>query len=307
MAKVLITGISGSLGRLLTKHLLGRGHAVCGIDRKPWKNRPAAVNVYEADVRKKKTEDVIRKERPDSIVHLAFIRHFAANPALRHETNVNGTRHLIEFAVGHGVESIVVFSSSYVYGALPENPFYMDETFPLSVSRTYPDIRDLAELDMLTTAYIWQHPETAIAVLRPVSILGKQVRSALGRYLVHDYVPTVLGFNPMAQFIHEDDMATALVLAVEQHLRGVFNVVGPGAVPLDVAIREVGGTPVPLPEALIRLVVTRLFRWGLYPFPIGAIDFTKYQCTLNGERFSAATGFQPANSLEAIFASVRKK
>lgn len=304
---MLITGISGSLGRLLAKHLLGRGHTVCGIDRAPWKNRPAAVTVYEADVRKTKTEDVIRKERPESIIHLAFIRHFAGSPATRHETNVNGTRHLIEYAVGHGVKNIVVFSSSYVYGALPENPFYMDETFPLSVSRTYPDMRDLAELDMLATAYIWQHPETAIAVLRPVSILGKQVRSALGRYLVHDYVPTVLGFDPMVQFIHEEDMATAFALAVEQRLRGVFNVVGPGAVPLTVAIREVGGTPVPLPELLIRPIVTRLFRLGLYPFPVGAIDFTKYQCTLNGDRFAAATGFQPAHSLEAVFASVRRK
>ncbi len=307
MKKVLITGISGSLGRLLTKTLLGRGHTVCGIDRNPWKNRPATVKFWEADVRKKKCEDVIRKEKPDAIVHLAFIRHFGGNPATRHETNVDGTRHLIEFAVAHGVKSIVVFSSSYVYGALPENPYYMDETFPLSASRTYPDIRDLAELDMLATAHLWQHPETAIAVLRPVSILGRQVRSALGRYIAHDYVPTILGFNPMVQYLHEEDACEAIALTVEKKLRGVFNVVGPGAVPLEVAIAETGGTSVPMPEMLVRPLVTQLFRWGLYPFPPGAIDFTKYQCTLSGKRFSAATGFKPKHPLDETFASVRRK
>ncbi len=79
------------------------------------------------------------------------MRHFKSHPALRHEVNVNGTRRLLDFAVAHGVKQVVVVSSSYVYGALPENPYYMDESFPLNASRTYPEMRDLAEMDMLAT------------------------------------------------------------------------------------------------------------------------------------------------------------
>ena len=160
-------------------------------------------------------------------------------------------------------------------------------------------------MDMLATAYLWRSPDIAITVLRPVNVLGYHVHSAIGRYLRSERVPTVMGFNPMMQFVHEDDFAEAIVLAIEHHTRGVFNVTGPGAVPLHVAIRETGGTAMPLPEFAVRAAIQRLFRWGLYPFPPRAIDFTKYQCTLDGTRFREATGFTPRFSLGEIFAAVR--
>jgi UDP-glucose 4-epimerase len=257
------------------------------------------------DVLKKKFEDVIRRERPEAIVHLASIRHFHAHPAIRHEVNVNGTRRLIEFAVAHGVRQLVIVTSSYIYGALPENPYYMDEGFPPSVSRTYPEMRDLAEMDMTASAYLWRHPEVLISVLRPVNVLGYHVHSAISSYLRRSRVPVLLGFDPMMQFIHEDDLAEAMALALEHETRGVFNVTGPGAVPLSVAIEEVGGTPLPLPDNVARPVIRRLFRWGLYPLPPGAIDFVKYQCTLDGSRFRAATGFEPRFGLAETFATVR--
>lgn len=308
MRKVLITGIAGGHGKVLARKLLQRGgYRVCGVDRSPWNGHPPAISFYQADVRKKAFDEVIRKERPDSIVHLAFIRHFAVDPAVRHEVNVNGTKRLIEFAIGHGVKSIVVFSSSYVYGALPENPHYMDETFPLSVSRTYPEVRDLTEVDMLTTVFLCQYSHVAISILRPVNVLGRQAHTAMNRYLRHSYVPTVLGFNPMMQFIHEEDLAEAMALAIERDLRGTFNVVGPGAVPLKVAVAETGGRAVPLPEVVTRPAIGALFRWGLYPFPPGAIDFTKYPCTLDGSRFQKATGFTPRYGLEETFAHARRR
>ena len=307
MSKVLITGITSGQGQLVARRLLQRPHPceVVGVDMKPWEDRPRGVAMALADVRKRKFEDVIRRERPDAIVHLGSVRHFKSHPALRHEVNVNGTRRLLDFAVTHGVKQVVIVSSSYVYGALPENPYYMDEAFPLNSSRTYPEMRDLAEMDMLATAYLWRYPDMTITVLRPTNVLGRHVRTAIGRYLRAEYVPTVLGFNPMMQFLHEDDMAEAIVLAIEREARGAFNVIGPGAVPLHTAIDEVGSTPLPLPEIAVRTTIQTLFRWGLYGFPPRAIDFAKYQCTLDGTRFREATGFTPRFSLADTFAAVR--
>jgi len=305
--KVLITGIAGGQGQLVARTLLRRqrGYQVVGVDRTAWEGRPRGVTMTVADLRKRKFEDVIRRERPDVIVHLASVRHFKAHPAVRHEVNVNGTKRLLDFACSHGVKHVIVLSSSYVYGALPENPYYMDESFPLNSSRTYPEMRDLAEMDMLATAYLWRSPDIAVSVLRPVNVLGYHVHSAIGRYLKKERVPTVMGFNPMLQFIHEDDLAEAIVLAIENHTRGVFNVVGPGAVPLHVAIRETGSAALALPEFAVRPAIQQLFRWGLYPFPPRAIDFAKYQCTLDGTRFREATGFTPRFSLAETFAAVR--
>lgn len=306
MKRVLITGVAGGLGRLVAKRLIGRVELI-GVDREAWADRPRGVPFHQLDLRKKKFEDLVRHERPDTIIHLAFVRHFRSDAELRHDINVSGTRLLLQYAAQYGVARLLIFSSSYVYGALPDNPYYLDEDAPLQVSRTYPEVRDLAEVDTLASAFLWRHPEVKTTILRPVNILGFQVQSSISRYLRLQYVPTIFGFNPMLQFVHEEDVADAIVLAMEKDIRGVFNLEGPGAVPLSVAIDETGGVAVPLPEFVTRPAIGALFRFGLYPFPAGVIDFAKYPCTIDGKRFREATGFEPRRTLEDIFASVSRE
>jgi UDP-glucose 4-epimerase len=304
MERLLITGITGGQGRLVAKRVAGE-FEVIGVDRTPWEGHPHQIRLHTMDLRKKKFEDIFRRERPTAVVHLAFVRHFRADPMVRHEINVAGTKRLLECCASYGVQKLVVLSSSYVYGALPENPYYMDEDTALNVSRHYPDIRDLAEVDTLCTTFLWKYPEIATTILRPVNTLGYYVHSAIGGYLKLPWVPTILGFNPLLQFIHEEDVAEAVARTLELGLRGVYNLAGPGAVPLKVAIRETGGTAVPLPESAARATIDRLFRFGLYPLPSAAIDFVKYPCTIDGRRFRQATRFQPLFTLEETFSSVR--
>jgi UDP-glucose 4-epimerase len=303
--RLLITGIAGGQGRLIARRVSDR-FDVAGVDRVPWEGHPRNIRVHVLDLRKRKLEDIFRTERPTAVVHLAFVRHFGAAPEVRHEVNVLGTRHVLEYCAAYGVQQLVVLSSAYVYGALPENPYYMTEEAPLNVSRAFPEVRDLAEVDTLCSAFLWRYPHIRTAVLRPVNTLGYYVHSAVGRYLKLDYVPTILGFDPMTQYIHEEDLADAAALALESGAHGIFNVTGPGAVPLSVAIRESGGRPMAIPEPLARFVFGKMFRLGLYPFPPDAINFVKYACTVDGSRFHKATGFVPLFTLRDIFASVRR-
>jgi UDP-glucose 4-epimerase len=304
LEKLLITGISGGQGRLLASRMVDV-YEVVGTDRVPWPGHPKSIRVYTADVLKKKFEDVFRHERPHAVVHLGQIRHFRAEPERRHEVNVIGTRRLLEFCAKYDVEQLVVVSSSYVYGALAENPYFLDEDAPLNSSRTYPEMRDLVEMDTMAGAHLWKYPNMATAVLRPVNTLGTHVHSSIAAYLNLGYVPTILGFNPMTQFIHEEDLTEAIALVLQRKLRGVFNVVGPGEVPIHVAIRETGGTAVPLPEFVARALFGRLFRLGLFHTPPGAIDYIKFPCTVSGKRFLESTGFKPLFTLEDTFASLR--
>jgi UDP-glucose 4-epimerase len=303
--KVLITGISGGQGRLLARRLL-ENYEVCGVDRVAWEGHPREIAVHTVDLRKKRFEDVIRTELPTAVVHMGFIRHFRAGERVRHDVNVRGTKQLLDHCINHGVQALLVLSSSYVYGAFPENPYYMDEDSPLSASRSYPEIRDLVEVDTLASAFLWRYPHIRTCVLRPVNVLGYYVRSMVSQYLRESRIPTVMGFDPMMQFIHEEDLSEAIALALEHGLQGVFNVTGPGEVPLHTAIRETGGTALPMPEPIIRPLFERLFRWGLLPYPPGAIDYLKYPITVSGDRFVDATNFRPLFSLEEIFQSLRR-
>ncbi|MEM7409119.1 MAG: NAD-dependent epimerase/dehydratase family protein [Myxococcota bacterium] len=303
MEKVLITGISGGQGRLLARRLR-ENYEVCGVDRVGWEGAPRGVQVHLVDIRKKKFEDVIRTEMPNALVHLGFIRHFRGSDRERYDTNVRGTKQLLDHCIHHGVQKVVVLSSSYVYGAFPENPYYLDEDAPLSASRSYPEIRDLVEVDALASAYLWRYPHLHTCVIRPVNVLGTYVHSIVGQYLRQGRVPTVMGFDPMMQFIHEQDVSEAVALALEHGLQGVFNVTGPGQVPLHTAIRETGGSALPVPEPILRGYFDRGFRWGFNPYPPGVIDYLKYPVTIAGDRFVEATNFRPLFGLEEIFSSV---
>jgi len=304
MEKVLITGISGGQGRLVARRL-SENFEVCGVDRVRWEGHPRGIRVHVVDVRKKKFEDVIRTEMPTTVVHMGFIRHFRTSQRERHDVNVRGTKQLLDHCVNHGVQSLVVVSSGYVYGAFPENPYFLDEDSPLSASRSYPEIRDLVEVDTLASAFLWRYPHIRTCVLRPVNVIGHYVHSMIGQYLRQSRVPTVMGFDPMMQFIHEEDLSEAIAEALEHSLQGVFNVIGPGEVPLRTAIAEAGGTAWPVPELVLRPLFSRLFRMGLIPYPPGALDFLKFPITLSGDRFIEATGFQPKFGLEQTLRSVQ--
>ena len=304
MEKVLITGISGGQGRLLARRLRGTVD-VCGVDRVPWAGAPEDVRVHEVDIRGKSFEDVLRVEAPSAVVHLGFVRGFQLAEHKRHDVNVSGTKQLLTHCVNHAVKKLVVVSSSYVYGASPGNAYYMDEDAPLAASRSIPEMRDLVEMDTLVTAFLWRHPHLRTCLLRPVGVVGHYVDSMIGHYLREPRVPTVMGFDPMMQFIHEDDVSTAIHLALDQGLQGVFNVTGPGAVPLHTAIRESGGVAFSLPDPMMRPLFTQLFRWGISPYPPGAIDYLRYPVTVSGERFNKATSFRCRFGLEEIFQSVR--
>ena len=303
MQRLLITGIAGGQGRLLATRLRDTCELI-GIDRNPGSGLPRDIAFHDIDLRSKHVEDIFRRFRPDAVVHLGLVRH-RFDATLRHDVNVVGTKRLLECCATYGVGRVVILTSSYVYGALPENSFYMDEDTALNVSRHYPEIRDLAEVDTLATAFLWRYPEVATAVLRPVNTLGASVHSSIGSYLKLRYVPTILGFDPLMQFIHESDLTEGLIAALDSDARGVFNVVGPGAVPLGVAIRETGGTPVPIPEPLSAVLLDRLFRSGLFPVPADALAFAKYPCTIDGRRFRDACGFRARLSLEETLRSMR--
>jgi UDP-glucose 4-epimerase len=304
--RVLITGIAGGQGKLLARRLQ-HSLEVCGADIVSWPGHPPGVRVHKVDLRKRKFEDVIRTEQPDAVVHLGFIRHFRRSDRLRHDVNVRGTKQLLDHCVRHGVKQLVVLSSGYVYGAFAENPYNMDEDFPLSASRAYPEIRDLVEVDTLASAFIWRHPEVRTCVLRPVSVIGRTVRSMIRSYLELPRVPTVMGFDPMMQLLEESDLTRAMELALEHQLQGVYNVAGSGEVPLHTIVSEVGASAWPVPGPLLNLTFDQLFRWGLWPYPPGMLDYLKYPVSLDGSRFVEATGFEPRVSLREIFETMRQE
>lgn len=286
--RVLIPGITGRLARLVTYRLLEAGHEVVGIDRRPWRDAPAAVKVYEFDIRKRAAEDVFRKHRPEAVIHMATVTHLTVQDEDRYRINLYGTRAVFDHCHHYGTKQCIFVGRHTYYGAAADSALYHVEEDPPMAMTTFPELADLVAADLYAGSALWRYPELDTCVLRLCYTLGPGVAGTLATFLKGKRVPTVLGFDPLFQFMHEDDAAAAIVLALEKGLRGVFNVAGPQPLPLTQVIRKAGRTPVPVPEPLFRLA---LGRFGLPRLPAGAVAHLKYAVVVDDSRFRAATGF----------------
>ncbi len=300
--RVLVTGAGGPRGRQVSSHLLALGHDVTGVDTESWPNSPDSLRFERLDHRKRGFEELMRHGDFEGIVHLAVHAGFRLPRAERHRLNMEGTGKIIELAAEYQVSKLVVASHASVYGALADNPYFMTEQAPPRVGRGFPEMQDLATADLMIGAAMWQHPEIEMVVLRPVHSLGPTSRGAMATLLRRGRFPTILGFDPMVQVIHEQDLADAMACALFSGIRGVFNITGPGEVPLSVLIREAGCRAIPMPESLFFFVRGRL---GMPHVPAGALAFIKHPCLINGSRFRDETAWEPKHSLSETLHSLR--
>ena len=289
--KVLITGISGKLGRLVAEELIEAGHTILGIDRRPWPDAPDGVEMIRADIRKRPAEDVFRTQSPDALIHMATVTHVTASAEERYRINLRGTRTVFDHCHTYGVEHAIFVGRHTFYGAAPDSPLYHTESEPPLAVSTFPELADLVAADLFAGSALWRFEDMTTTVLRLGYTLGPSQRGTLANYLKGPRVPSVLGFDPLYQFMHEQDAATAICQSLAHRLRGVFNVAGPQPVPLSLLIKVTGRTQIPVPEPLIGRV---LGKFGFPALPKGSVNHLKYPIVIDDSEFRRRTDFKPA-------------
>lgn len=299
---VLITGICGRLGRLLARRL-HRTDTVIGVDRRPFIGKPKDIIHHQVDLRRKKMRDIFRAGGIRAVVHLGIMHNPRASSKTLHEWNVVAFQKLLEYMMHYDVAKLVVLSSANVYGPHPDNPQFLTEEAPLLGAQQFSEIRDLVEVDMLAQSFFWRHPETETVVLRPCHILGG-VRNAPSNYLRLENPVTLLGFDPMVQVIHERDVVSAITLALQPGVRGIFNLKGPGEVPLSRLFKILGKRPRPVPASLARPVLERMWRYRMTSFPTPELDHIRYVCMVDDTRAREILHFTPRYSLEETVRAV---
>ena len=300
--KVALTGISGALARLVAAQLVDRGHEVLGIDRRPWPDAPSGIVMFDADIRKRPAEDVFRIHEPEGLIHMATVTHFSVSAEERYRINLGGTRAIFDHCHDHGVKRAVFVGRHTIYGAAPDAALYRTEAEPPLAAATFPDLADLVASDLFAGSALWRWPELDTKVLRLVYTLGPTGRGTLATFLRGPRVPTVMGFDPLFQFMHETDAARAIIAALESDARGVFNVTGPPPIPLNQLCYATGRRPVPIPEPLFHHA---LGRFGFPRLPPGAIEHIKHPIVVDGLAFREATGFEHQYDEEAVMTGFR--
>lgn len=286
--KIVITGISTILGRSVAEKLLELGHTVYGIDIRPWPGAPEEISIVHVDVRKKAAEEVFRTKQPDAVIHMASVAHFSQNFDQRYRINLESTRTIFEYCRNYGVKQLLFVGRHTVYGADPDSSLYRNEVDPPLGGLTFPELNDLITADLYAASALWRYPDITTTLLRMVYTLGPSHRGTLASFLKGPGVPTVLGFDPLFQFMHEDDSIRAIITALEAKLHGIYNVAGPQPVPLSALIDKTGRISVPIPQKWYPKVLGRL---GFPKLFSGALNHIKYSVVVDDKNFRDATGF----------------
>lgn len=303
MSTILVTGIAGGLSQRVAERLVAGGHTVVGVDYRdlPRLDGPLArVALHRASYNKTIIEDVFRWHRFDAVLHLGRVGNLKESLGKRFDLNVVGTQKIMNLCVEHGVKSLVVLSTFHIYGAHPRNHIPIAEDEPVRAGGQFPQIADAIQLDSMAATWVWRHREVCTVVLRPTNVVGPSIQNAMSSFLRARSVPHLLGFNPMTQFVHEDDLADAVVLAGAGARCGIYNVAGRGEVPWRTALELAGARTFPLPSSL----VTAYLR-ASRQFPPYLVNFFKYPCVITDRAFREDFGWEPRVSLsDTIWSTV---
>lgn len=305
---IAITGLDNFVGRRLADRLLWHDPRlrIVGLDvRRPHRLegrlRFQRVDLTEptADVH---LAEIFERERIEVVVHTAFRTTPTPDLEYDHELETLGSLHLMHACVAAKVKRLVVASSTMLYGPWPDNPNYLSEDHVL---RGHPDahsVQNRVEVESMLADFCARQPSIDVTVLRCAWIMGPSYWDPVRRYLARPVVPTLLGYDPLLQFVHEEDCLHAFEAATLERHPGVFNVVGRGVVPLSTLLRSVGKRALALPSPL-------LYRLRYYPSqsqtgdaPAGFYDYLRYLWVADGERGWSEFG-EPAYSTREAWIS----
>lgn len=291
---VLVTGCSTFFARRLCAALLDDGDckSILALADARTQVKLPRTRTHHVDYREPEFPAFLRKQKVDVVYHLEFNSSLHGNEEV-FERNVLGTMHLLSSCAEAGVKKVVMPSSTWVYGALHDNPTYMAERRPLRARPYLQYLRDQVEIERYAGEFRAAHPDVVTTVLRFAPLVGPSVESPLMDYLAMPLAPMLLGFEPLLQVLHEEDAVQALHRALRVDVRGPVNVAAEGVLPLLKILRMAGTHAAPVLHSLAE--AARSWLRGLplvrnVPIEIG---YLRYTCMGDATRMRDELGFAP--------------
>jgi UDP-glucose 4-epimerase len=303
--KYVVTGGSGYIGGRLIDLLMQRDdNEILNLDIRPPAIPRPRTRFVRMDIRDRGMRALLESERPDALVHLAFVLNPIRDEHQMYDIDVNGTQNVLEAAAAAGVEQLLVASSTTAYGAWPDNPVPLTEEHPVRGLPGYEYARDKTEIDRQCQLWAAQHPERVMTIVRPTIVFGPNVDNYIVRFWsTSPFFPLLDGNDPDWQFVHEDDVVEAISRLLIERRGGIFNLTGDGTIKLSEAARLAGLKTRKMPTKLYRRIATAAWRLHLpnVEAPPGQIDFLLYPWIASNEKLKAELGWTPRYTSRETF------
>jgi nucleoside-diphosphate-sugar epimerase len=287
---VAVTGASAGVGAAVVARLVGleqvrRVVALDGV-------RGSAADVTWRVVDLTAPSLVARLDGIDVVVHRAVVD--GEQDALR----VAET--LLTSCAAAGVKRAVIITSASVYGAHADNAIPLDEGAPLRAEPDGSTAGLLLEVEALVGRSRSAHPGLEVTVLRPATLVGTAEASLVSRHFEAPRILVVRGAHPCWQFLHVDDLVTAVELAVLGTVKGDVTVAADGWLTQDQVEALSGRRRVELPAALALGTAERLHRLGVTSSPASELAYVSQPWVVPSTALRAA-GWSPTWDNESCF------
>ncbi len=304
---VLVTGVAGDLGRRFAAQLSDAPgvERVIGVDVVPPRGDLGGADFVRADIRNPVIAKVIVRERVTTVVHMSVTATAAAAGGVvaTKELNVIGTMQLLAACQqAPDVSKVVLKSSAAFYGASHRDPAKFTEGMTAKRLPGHGFAKDIREVESYTRGFARRRPDVSVTMLRLAHIIGPRIISPMTGYFRLPVIPTVLGFNPRLQFVHESDALNVLQHASLDEVPGTYNVAGDGIITLSQAVRRIGRPALPLPAFAIPTFGSAIRQTRAADFSAEQIGFLTYGRGLDTTRMRSMLGFEPSFTTAEAFA-----
>ena len=229
--------------------------------------------------------------------------------AARRESATESAASTLAIADRAGATHVVFVSSALVYGAAANNPVPLMEDAALRPDVEFVFARQLASAEELVEQWRLSRKGRTTCILRPAVALAAGDGSTLASALVYGLGRRLAEADPPSQFLHLDDLASAVVLGVGvdaglgggARLDGVFNVAPDGWVPGERVRALSGERPrLALPDRVREVVSGLRWRFTRGPIPPGLLPYTLEPWVISNGRLRAA-GWVPTVTNEQTY------
>lgn len=307
--RYLITGGSGYIGSRLVERLAAREDTerivICDI-RPPRLVLPRT-EYHELDVRDAgRVSELMEAERPDALIHLAFVFNPSHDEHFMYEVDVNGCHNVLSAASSAGVQHVLVTSSAVAYGAFADNPVPITEEWPVRGVPGFEYARDKTESDRICQLWALEHPDRTMTIARPAIVFGPTVDNWILRVWLKQPFAADLGVDPGLQFVHEDDVVEALVTLVEGRHAGIFNVCSDDWMANRECAQIIGMRQRRIPFKVMERLTAATWRLRVGEAPPGFLPFAVHPWVLSNAKLKRETGWRPRyNSRETFEITMR--
>lgn len=234
---MLVTGGLGFIGSELVRRAVARGVDVVNVDADTYAGDDRrlswvpGVTTIRLDVAAPEVKDVFDEYRPRVVAHLAAETHVTRGEGAAdafYRTNVEGTRNVLESALGAGSEIVVHVSTDEVYGPCPGEPFREEDKLPGEGAATSAYARSKALADDVARGYL---DTGRVSVVRPTNCFGpwQHPEKAIPRWTIRalrgERLPVWGDGGQVRDWMAVEDACNAFELVIEARATGeVFNV-----------------------------------------------------------------------------------